>query len=84
MIFASSFVMGGGAVDDPDELDAIEIALEDEPDEPDEDSTLLFGLKGDDCPVNRERRGHEYVGGGVFAGGRNIRGVIYSPKATGM
>ena len=48
MIFASSFVMGGAEVDDPDELDAIEIALEDEPDEPDEDSTLVFGLKGDD------------------------------------
>lgn len=38
--------MGGAAVDDRDELDAIEIALEDEPDEPDEDTTLVFGLKG--------------------------------------
>ena len=57
MIFTSSFVMGGTAVDDPDELDAMEIALEDEPDEPDEESALLFGLKGDDCPVNRGRRG---------------------------
>ena len=36
--------MGGAAVDDPDELDAIEIALEDEPDK---DCTLVFGLKGD-------------------------------------
>lgn len=69
MIFASSFVMGGAAVDDPDELDAIEIALEDEPDEPDEESALVFGLKGDDCPVNWERRGREHVGNGVFMGG---------------
>ena len=69
MIFTSSFVMGGAAVDDPDELDAIEIALEDEPDELDEDSALVFGLKGDDCPVDRECRGREYVGSGVFTGG---------------
>ena len=41
MIFASSFVMGGTTVNDPDELDAIEIALDDEPDELDEDSTLV-------------------------------------------
>jgi len=32
--------MGGTAVDEPDELDAMEIALEDEPDEPDEDNAL--------------------------------------------
>ena len=38
-----SFVMGGAAVDSPDKLDAIEVVLEDEPDE---DSTLVFGLKG--------------------------------------
>ena len=44
MICAPSFVMGGAAVDDPNELDAIEIALEDEPDK---DCTLVFGLKGD-------------------------------------
>ena len=53
MIFASFFVMGGAAFDDPDEFDAIEIALEDEPDEPDEDSALVLGLKGDGCPVDR-------------------------------
>ena len=52
MIFASSFVMGGATVDDLDELDAIEIALDDKPDELDEDSTLVFRSKGDDCPVN--------------------------------
>ena len=56
MIFASFLVMGGAALDDPDEFDAIEIALEDEPDEPDEDSALVLGLKGDGCPVSRERR----------------------------
>ena len=48
MIFASFFVMGGATFDDPDELDAIEIALEDEPDELDEDSALVLGLKGHD------------------------------------
>ena len=48
MIFASFFVMGGAAFDDPDELDAIEIALEDELDELDEDSALVLGLKGHD------------------------------------
>lgn len=48
MIFTSSFVMGGTAVDEPDELDAMEIALEDELDELDEDSELPFGLKGHD------------------------------------
>ena len=48
MIFASFFVMGGAGFDDPDELDAIEIALEDEPDELDEDSALALGLKGHD------------------------------------
>ena len=40
--------MGGAGFDDPDELDAIEIALEDEPDELDEDSALVLGLKGHD------------------------------------
>ena len=54
--------MGGAALDDPDEFDAIEIALEDEPDEPDEDSALVLGLKGDGCPVSRERRCGEYGG----------------------
>jgi len=44
--------MGGTAVDDPDEFDVMEIALEDEPDELAEDSVLVFGLKGGDCPVN--------------------------------
>ena len=51
MIFASFLVMGGTTADDPDELDAMEIALEDEPDEPDEpdeDSALVLGLKGDE------------------------------------
>lgn len=57
MIFASSFVMAGTAVDDPDELDATEMALEDEPDELDDDMALVFGLKGDDSPVDRGRRG---------------------------
>ena len=51
MIFTSSFVIGGTAVEEPDEFDAIEIALEDEPDELDEDRALVLGLKGDDCPV---------------------------------
>ena len=51
MIFASFFVIGSTASDGPDELDAIGIALEDEPDgpdEPDEDSALVLGLKGDE------------------------------------
>ena len=58
--------MGGAAVDDPDELDAIEISLEDEPGEPDEESALV---EGDDCLVKWERRGREHVGSGVFMGG---------------
>ena len=41
--------MGGAVVDEPEELDATEIALEDEPDE---DEVLVLGLKGYDCPVN--------------------------------
>jgi hypothetical protein len=61
--------MGGGVVDEPDELDAMEIALEDEPDESDEDNALVFGLKGHDCPVDRERRGCECVEGSHFPGG---------------
>ena len=61
--------MGGTAVDEPDELDAMEIALEDEPDELDEDSPLAFGLKGAGCPVDRERRCCEFLGDGVFSGG---------------
>lgn len=69
MIFTSSFVIGGTAVDEPDELDAMEIALEDELDELDEDSVLPLGLKGHDCPVDRERRRCESVGGGLFPGG---------------
>ena len=52
MIFTSSFVMGGATVDNLDELDAIEIAVDDKPDELDEDSAVVFRLKGDDCPVN--------------------------------
>ena len=43
MIFTSSFVIGGTAVEEADEFDAIEIALEDEPDELDEDRALVFG-----------------------------------------
>lgn len=35
-------------MDEPDELDATDIALEDEVDEVDDDSALLLGLKGDD------------------------------------
>lgn len=69
MFFTSSLVMGGTAVDEPDELDAMEIALEDELDELDEDSELLVGLKGDDCPVDRKRRGCEWTGDGDFSGG---------------
>jgi hypothetical protein len=61
--------MGGTAVDDPDESDAMEIALEDEPDELDEDSALALGLKGDCFPVNRGRGCREYVGSGIFTGG---------------
>lgn len=56
-------------VDEPDELDAMEMALEDEPDELDEDSTLVFVLKGDDCPVNRKSRGRKHVGSSIFTGG---------------
>ena len=62
MIFASFLVIGGAAFDDPDEFDAMEIALEDEPDEPDEDSALELGLNGDGCPVNRGRRCREHAG----------------------
>jgi hypothetical protein len=61
--------MGGPAVDEPDELDAMEIALEDEPDEFDEDSALVFGLKGGGCPTDRKRRSCEYLGDGLFSGG---------------
>ena len=53
MIFTSSFVMGGPAVDEPEELDAMEMALEEEPDELDEDSPPVFGLKGGGCPTDR-------------------------------
>jgi hypothetical protein len=53
MIFTSFLVMGGTMVDEPDELDAIEIALEDEPDELDEDSALVVGLKEAGFPVNQ-------------------------------
>jgi len=70
MIFASSFVMAGTAVDDPDEFDAMEMALDDEPDEPDEDNALVFGLKGDGCPVDREDGGVVSISEvSIFAGG---------------
>ena len=69
MIFTSFFVMGGAAFDDPDEFDAMEMALEDEPDEPDEDSALVLGLKGDGCPVNRGKRCGEYVGSDTLRDG---------------
>ena len=72
--------MGGVAVGDPDELDAIEIALDDDPDELDEDSTLVFGLKGDDCPLNRERRGREHVGSGLFMAGEIVIKRFTHPK----
>lgn len=55
----SSLVMGDAAADEPEELEATEIALEDEPDEPDEDSAALFGLKGVDCPMDRKQRSRE-------------------------
>jgi len=67
-------------VDDPDEFDAMEIALEDEPDEFDEDSALVFGLKGDGCPVNRRRGCYEYFGSGIFRGRVNRREQITYPK----
>jgi hypothetical protein len=51
--------MGGAAADEPDELEAMEIALEDEPDEPDEDSVVLLGLKGVDCPRDQKQRNHK-------------------------
>ena len=73
MIFTSSLVIAGTAVDEPDELDAMDIALEDELDELDEDSELLLGLKGDDCPADRERKRCEYVGGGPLLGRVNAR-----------
>ena len=41
----------GTAVEEPDKFDAIEIALEGEPDEPDGDSVLASGLNGDGCSV---------------------------------
>ena len=59
MILMSSLVMGDAAADEPEELEATEIALEDEPDEPDEDSAALFGLKGVDCPMDRKQRSRE-------------------------
>ena len=63
--------MGDTAVEEPDELDAMEIALEDDLDELDEVSELLLELKGDDCPVDQERRNCKRVGGGGghFSGG---------------
>lgn len=69
MIFTSFLVIGGTAVDEPDELDAIEIALEDEPDELDEDSVLALGLKEAGLPVNKKPECREHVGGEVFTDG---------------
>ena len=46
VIFAFSFAVRGTVVDDPDELDTAEIALEDEPDKLGKGRTLVLGLKG--------------------------------------
>jgi len=72
--------MGGTAVDEPDELDAMEIALEDEPDEPDEDNALEWGLKGDDWPANRGRRCCEYVESDFSRAGGLCGEAITHPK----
>ena len=46
VILAFSFAVRGTVVDDPDELDTAEIALEDEPDKLGQDRALVLGLRG--------------------------------------
>ena len=83
-IFAFSFVVRGTVVDDPDELDTTEIALEDEPDKLGKGRALALQLKGM-IALWVEDGYREHDGSRVSTGGRIVvRWLLVQLKARGV